>query len=75
MNEQQKKNQTDRVWLYLLAHGTISQDEADEFKPKIKRLAARIKDLRADGKDIRTEMVSGKNEYGTYYYARYRLVV
>ena len=74
MNEQQK-NQTARVYQHLLAHGTITQDEADEFRPKIRRLSARIKDLRDSGIDIKTDMVSGKNEYGTYNYARYRLVV
>jgi hypothetical protein len=62
--------QRTRVLEYMEKHGSISQAEADELK--VKRLAARIDDLRKAGNNIVCEMVKGKNEYGVYYYGRYR---
>ena len=66
-------SQKTRVLEYMNEHGSISQAEADIIK--VKRLAARIGDLRAEGNKIICEMVKGKNEYGVFYYGRYRKAV
>ena len=65
-----KNKQMDRVLKYIEEHGSITQDEADMLK--IKRLAARIKDIRDSGVEIITDTMYGKNEYGPFRYARYR---
>ena len=65
-----KITQRDRIEKYLNEHGSITQAEADTLK--IKRLAARIDDMRKAGENIICEMVKGKNEYGVYYCGRYR---
>ena len=65
-----KIKQTTRVLQFLDEHGSITQDDADALK--IKRLAARIMELREAGIDIVTDTMYGKNEYGPYHYARYR---
>ena len=70
-----RENQNRRVHQFLLEHGSITQDDADNMRPKIKRLSARIFDLRNRGLEIETEPVLGKNEYGPTRYARYRMVV
>jgi len=69
MSKSAKEKQTDTVLRYLQEHGSITDDEA--YKLRIRRLSARIFDLRVSGKDIRTEMITGENEYGTYNCARY----
>ena len=65
-----KLSQKERALKYMDENGSISQAEADTLK--IKRLAARINDLRADGINIICDKVKGKNEYGIFYYGRYR---
>ena len=64
-----REKQTDAVLRYLEEHGSITDDEARQMR--IRRLPARIFDLRVSGKNIRTEMITGENEYGTYNCARY----
>lgn len=75
MDNNTRENQNNRVLQFLLEHGNITQDDADEMKPKIKRLSARIFDLRNQGHEIVTDTIRGKNEYGRTSYARYRMVV
>lgn len=75
IDENTRENQNNRVHQFLLEHGSITQDDADNMRPKIKRLSARIFDLRNRGLEIETETVLGKNEYGPTRYARYRMVV
>lgn len=65
-----KMNQRNRILQYLENHGSITQKEANELG--IFRLAARIMELRESGIDIPCDMMTGKNEYGTFHYARYR---
>lgn len=72
--EQKKKTtQTQRVYDYMVAHGSITQQEAiRDFS--CYRLAAHIFDLRKDGHVIETQKVPFKNEYTRGYYAVYKLV-
>ena len=69
-----RENQNKRVLQVLRERGTITQDDADNMKPRIKRLSARIFDLRNQGYEIQTDTICGKNEYGPTRYARYRMV-
>jgi len=55
--------QSERVLQYLRQHGTITQDQADR-QLGIRRLAARIHDLRADGHEIEADQVEVRNRYG-----------
>ena len=73
IDDDTRQRQNDRILKYLNAHGSITQDEADGLK--VKRLSARIFDLRNQGHDIVTDTIRGKNEYGRTSYARYRMVV
>ena len=68
-----RENQNNRVLQVLKERGSITQDEADEMK--IRRLSARIFDLRNRGHEIVTDTIYGRNEYGPTRYARYRMVV
>ena len=74
MDKNTRENQNNRVLEFLLAHGSITQDEAYDMKPRIQRLSARIFDLRNQGHEIVTDTIRGKNEYGRTSYARYRMV-
>ena len=73
IDENTRENQNRRILDFLKIHGSITQDEADGLK--VKRLSARIFDLRNRGHNIVTDTVRGKNEYGPTSYARYRMVV
>ena len=75
MDNNTRENQNRRVLQVLIMNGSITQDDADNMKPRIKRLSARIFDLRNKGYDIATDTICGKNEYGPTRYARYRMVV
>ena len=61
------ENQRTAILRYLKTHGTITQVDA-LMKIGCFRLSARIKELRNEGADIRTEFV--KDERGKHY-ARY----
>ena len=63
--------QRERVLEYLEKNGSITQDDADRMR--IKRLSARIYDLKKRGRKINTVIETGKNEYGPFTYARYKL--
>lgn len=73
IDEDTQQKQNDRILKYLQERGSITQDEADGLK--VKRLSARIFDLRNKGHEIVTDTIRGKNEYGRTSYARYRMVV
>jgi len=65
--------QTMRLLEYLKEHGAITEKQALS-KLKIKRLSARISDLRQSGYDIETVYKTGENEYGKHRYVdKYRL--
>lgn len=70
IDENTRDNQNKRVLKFMMEHGSITQDDADGIK--IRRLSARIFDLRNEGHQIVTDTVYGKNEYGPTRYARYR---
>ena len=66
-----KKNQTSSIKEYLLAGNYLTSVEAFK-KFGCTRLSAKIFDLRKQGLDIETCMVSGTTRYGTpCKYARY----
>lgn len=65
--------QTERLLDYLQSHKSIDDFEALRSL-SIKRLSARIHELREEGHSIETEYKKGKNEYGNYRYAVYKLV-
>ena len=66
-------NDRDLVLMHMKKYGSITQDEADE-EYGIKRLSARIKELRDMGYPIKTDMISCKNRRGrTSNFARYSL--
>ena len=66
-------NDRDLVLMHMKKYGSITQDEADE-EYGIKRLSARIKELRDMGYPIKTDMISCKNRRGSISnYARYSL--
>ena len=56
-------NQNQRVLMYLLQHGRITQLDA-LGQLGVMRLASRINDLRASGHTITTEMITVTNRYG-----------
>ena len=56
-------NDRDLILMHLKKYGSITQDEADE-QYGIKRLSARIKELRDMGYPIDTEMIACKNRRG-----------
>lgn len=55
--------QCDMVLAYIQQHGSITALEADDALG-VRRLAARIADLRDQGQDITSEMVTVKNRRG-----------
>lgn len=65
--------QTERILEFMKENGGITQiDAIQEFG--CMRLAARIADLKRDGVEIDTEMVTAKNRYGEcVHFAKYRL--
>lgn len=70
-----KETQTEMILKYMEMHGSISQREAAEALGCY-RLSARVYDLRALGFDIRREMATEKNRFGTQTtFARYWLKV
>ena len=73
IDDDTRQKQNDRILKHLMERGSITQDEADGLK--VKRLSARIFDLRNKGHEIVTDTIRGKNEYGRTSYARYRMVV
>lgn len=62
--------QCERVLWHIDTFGYITQDDADKLK--IKRLAARVFDLRERGENIVTDTIYGKNEYGKWHCACYK---
>lgn len=67
--------QCDRILQFIEEHGSITELDARNMKPSILRLSARILDLRTQGNNIVTEIITGKNEYGTWRCARYKKAV
>lgn len=65
--------QCERILQYIDEHGSITDEEARSLK--IHRLASRIHDLRKSGKNIVSETIKGKNEYGAWRCARYKRAV
>lgn len=63
-------NHREMVFEHLKKYGSITPDEA-KAAYGCARLAARINELRANGHDIKTEMVSYNGEHGKVSYARY----
>lgn len=64
--------QTEKIYDHMKTHGQITQAEATTLY-KIYRLASRICDLKKAGIAIDRELVSGKNEFGSFRYAVYKL--
>ena len=67
-----QKSQIKDILAYLQRNGSITSMEAFEYFHAT-RLAAVIFNLRKLGYDITTEICNGKNDYGTYTYAKYIL--
>lgn len=66
--------QTERIYTFMLAHGSITDDDARNWFG-CKRLASRIYDLKRKGYNIGKVMELGKNRYGEdVRYARYFLI-
>ena len=66
-------NDRDLILMHMKKYGSITHDEAAE-EYGIKRLAARIGELRNMGYPIKTDMIPCKNRRGrTSNYAVYRL--
>ena len=66
-------NDRDLALMHMKKYGSITQDEADE-EYGIKRLSARINELRNMGYPIKTEMLSCKNRRGSISnFAKYSL--
>lgn len=56
-------NDRDLVLMHMKKYGSITHDEADE-EYGIKRLSARINELRNMGYSIKTDMISCRNRRG-----------
>ena len=67
MEENNRKRQCDQIVEYIYDHGSITNTEA-VINLHVGRLSGRIKDLRDDGWDIVTDMVSGNHSR----FAKYR---
>lgn len=67
-------NQKEEILEYINKKGSITQMEA-LFECGCMRLPARIKDLRDDGYNIKTEMIKVKTKHGHTYVAKYSLGV
>lgn len=66
-------NDRDLVLMHIKKYGSITQNEADD-EYGIKRLSARINELRNMGYVIKTDMISCKNRRGRISnYAKYSL--
>lgn len=66
------KSQKEKILDYIRTYGCITDNDARRMR--INRLAARIKDLRDDGYDIVSDIISYQNEdRRTVRYASYRL--
>ena len=66
-------NDRDLILMHLKKYGSITQAEADE-EYGIKRLSARINELRSMGYPIKTDMISCKNRRGNISnFAKYSL--
>lgn len=66
-------NDRDLVLMHMKKYGSITQNEADD-EYGIKRLSARINELRNMGYAIKTDMISCKNRRGRISnYAKYSL--
>ena len=66
--------QCDRILEYIKEHGSITDEEAKNFRPSIHRLSARIHELRKEH-NIVSETIRGKNEYGYWHCVRYKMGV
>lgn len=66
------KSQINDVLSYLVAHGSLTSLEAFN-RWRITRLADVVYKLRKRGFEISTDLQYGKNEYGTYSYAVYKM--
>lgn len=68
-----RPTQCDKIVRYLNEFGSITQLEALQDLG-IMRLASRISELKKAGREIKVELVKGKNRYGeTVKWARYSL--
>lgn len=63
MSENSKPKQVNRVLAHLLAHGSITQQDA-MVDLGVMRLASRVSELKEAGYPITGEMVAVKNRYG-----------
>ena len=66
-------NQCDLILMHMKKYGSITAKEAeDEYG--CMRLASRINELRREGVEIVSEIITGKSRHGgTTHYARYSL--
>jgi len=65
--------QCERILEFIEQNGSITQGDADRLR--IKRLSARIYDLKQRGIKIAVENLYGKNEYGNWHCAKYKKAV
>ena len=73
MNETTKETQNNDVLNCMKIHGFITDDMAREWLG-VRRLSARIFDLREQGNEIKTLMCEGKNRHGHHTrFAKYLL--
>ena len=74
LTNEQTMTRKDMILSFMRENGSITQlQAAEEFG--CWRLGARIWDLKADGHNIRRDMVTRKNRYGkTVMFAQYTLV-
>ncbi len=67
-------NDRELIFMHMKEHGSITQNQADEIYG-IKRLSARINELRNMGVPIKTDLISCKNRRGRISnFAKYSLV-
>lgn len=71
--KKERKTKISEILRYLLRYGSIT-DPIARTKFHTNRLSAFICVLRRRGWNIETEMCDGKDEFGKYQYAKYRLV-
>ena len=71
--KKERKTKISEIFRYLLRYGSIT-DPIARTKFHTNRLSAFICVLRRRGWNIETEMCDGKDEFGKYQYAKYRLV-
>lgn len=68
-----RKTKINEILKYLLRYGSIT-DPIARTKFHTNRLSAFIHVLRQRGWNIKTEMCVGRDEFGRYEYAKYKLV-